>query len=52
MVLDAADNAKGERVELIGQSYMPAQSFQVMNRPGQASHWYDPTELAGQGLNK
>ncbi|MSP93450.1 MAG: hypothetical protein EXR79_16940 [Myxococcales bacterium] len=30
MVLDAADNAKGERAVLIGQSYMPAQQFHVV----------------------
>jgi hypothetical protein len=50
-VLDAAVDAAGKRVVLLGQGYMPAQSFQVMNRPGQASQWYEPAELAGQGLN-
>lgn len=51
LVLDAADDKAGRRVVLLGQGYMPAQQFQVMNRPGQASPWYDPEDLAGAGLN-
>jgi hypothetical protein len=41
LVLDAAENAKGERVFLIGQSYMPAQDFHVLRNPlSSLSPWY------------
>lgn len=42
LVLDAADDAKGNRVVLIGQSFMPAQQFQVLKNPEnpKLSPWY------------
>lgn len=39
LVLDLARNEAGERVALIGQSYMPAQSFQVL-RPSRDEIWF------------
>jgi len=39
LVLDMASNSAGERVLLLGQSYMPAQSFQVL-RPNAQSVWF------------
>lgn len=42
LVLDAAQDAQGERVFLIAQSYMPAQSIHVLVNPGDPalSPWY------------
>ncbi len=39
LVLDLARDGAGGRAVLLGQSYMPAQSFQVL-RPGRASAWF------------
>lgn len=37
LVLDVAEDGKGHRIALVGQGYMPAQSFQVLAAsPGQA----------------
>jgi hypothetical protein len=46
LVLDLAAAADGRRAVLLGQSYMPAQSFQVL-RPSPASAWFivDPAGL-------
>lgn len=48
LVLDVATNAKGEKVFLLGQSYMPAQEFHVLTNQGneRMSPWYraDPAE--------
>lgn len=46
LVLDLAAAADGRRAVLLGQSYMPAQSFQVL-RPSPASAWFivDPAAL-------
>jgi hypothetical protein len=42
LVLDAAENAKGERLFLLGQSYMPAQEFHVLKTPiSLRSPWYE-----------
>ena len=39
LVLDLADDGKGHRMALVGQGFMPAQSFHVLNAaPGQA--WF------------
>ena len=51
LVVDAAEDAAGRRVVLLGQSYMPAQQFHVLNRPGQATPWYDAADLRGAGMN-
>lgn len=42
LVLDVAENARGERVFVIAQSYMPAQSIHVLINPAQSalSPWY------------
>ena len=49
LVLDAAEDAQGHRVVLIGQSYMPAQQFQVLRNPLDAglSPWYRATAIDG-----
>jgi hypothetical protein len=39
LLLDVAQNARGERVALLGQSFMPAQSFQVL-RPERDAVWF------------
>jgi hypothetical protein len=39
LVLDLASSADGQRAVLLGQGYMPAQSFQVL-RPSPASAWF------------
>ena len=39
VVLDVAEAADGRRVALIGQSFMPAQSFHVL-RPSQTRSWF------------
>lgn len=39
LVLDVARDAQGHRVALLGQSYMPAQSFQVL-RPTAHAVWF------------
>lgn len=39
LILDMAVSEKGERVALLGQGFMPAQSFQVL-RPSPASAWF------------
>jgi len=39
LVLDLARNAQGRRVALLGQSYMPAQNFQVL-RPAAHAVWF------------
>ncbi len=40
LVLDIAKNPDGLRVALLGQSFMPAQSFQVLH-PGGESPWFE-----------
>jgi hypothetical protein len=48
LVLDMAVSEKGERALLLGQGFMPAQSFQVL-RPDRGRVWF-PLDLAGPGL--
>lgn len=43
LILDVAKNDKGKRVLLLGQGYMPAQSFQVL-RPSEKEVWF-PLEI-------
>jgi hypothetical protein len=47
LVLDVAEDGAGRRAFLLGQSYMPAQQFQVLRNPGASAvgPWY----LAGAG---
>lgn len=40
LVLDVAKDARGERVFLLGQSYMPAQQIHVLANPRAESPWY------------
>jgi hypothetical protein len=49
IVMDVATNTKGEKVFLLGQSYMPAQEFHVLKNPGDdgLSPWYK-AEFVGQ----
>ncbi|WP_143196147.1 DUF4846 domain-containing protein [Archangium sp. Cb G35] len=39
LVLDVARNAKGERVALLGQGFIPAQDFHVLS-PGEEGPWF------------
>jgi hypothetical protein len=52
LVLDAAEDDKGNRIFLLGQSYMPAQDFQVLKNPGNPglSPWYSEKESM-DGIN-
>jgi hypothetical protein len=40
MVMDVAENAAGQRLFLLAQSYMPAQNIHVLKNPGGATPWY------------
>lgn len=40
IVMDVAENAAGERMFLLAQSYMPAQNVHVLKNPVDASPWY------------
>ncbi len=40
IVMDVAQNAAGERVFLLAQSYMPAQNIHVLKNPAGATPWY------------
>jgi hypothetical protein len=41
LVVDAAENGKGERVTLLAQSYMPAQEIHLLRNPGSGtSPWF------------
>lgn len=50
LVLDAAEDAQGQRVVLIGQSYTPAQQFEVLANAGEGalSPWYRVAPLGPQ----
>jgi hypothetical protein len=48
LVLDLAVSARGDRAALLGQGFMPAQSFQVL-RPSPESPWFT-LDLSGPGL--
>jgi hypothetical protein len=43
LLLDIAQNERGDKVALIGQSYMPAQNFQVL-RPSRKEVWFELDE--------
>jgi hypothetical protein len=47
LVLDMAASASGDSVILLGQSYVPAQEFQVLRNPRDAtlSPWYRVSDL-------
>ncbi len=49
LVLDVAQGASGERAVLLGQGYMPAQSFHVLRAPG-GSAWF-PVDPAAGGID-
>ena len=40
IVVDAAQNAHGERVFLLAQSYMPAQDIHILHSPEDVDPWY------------
>ncbi len=46
IVVDVAENRRGERTFLLAQSYMPAQDIHVLKRPGKTSPWY-PARATG-----
>jgi hypothetical protein len=44
IVMDVAENRKGEKVFLLAQSYMPAQEIHILKNPNNpTSPWYTPT---------
>jgi hypothetical protein len=45
LVLDVAQDPRGRRWLLLGQSYMPAQQFHVLRDPGSGSAWFDAAAL-------
>ncbi|MGO4292520.1 DUF4846 domain-containing protein [Chitinophaga sp. RAB17] len=49
IVMDVAEDAMGERVFLLAQSYMPAQNIHVLKNPGAATPWY-PAGFSGKLL--
>jgi hypothetical protein len=46
LILDIAEHADGHRVALLGQSFMPAQSFQVL-RPARTQTWFSLNDDEG-----
>jgi hypothetical protein len=48
LVLDLATSDRGERAVLLGQGYMPAQSFHVL-RPSPAAEWF-PIDPSATGI--
>jgi hypothetical protein len=46
IVMEAAENAAGEKIYLLAQSYMPAQDIHILNNPNDdsLSPWYKPDE--------
>lgn len=40
IVMDVAQNIKGERIFLLAQSYMPAQDIHILKNPASSSPWY------------
>lgn len=40
LVLDMAENAKGDKIVLLGQSYTPAEQFNVLKAEGTYSSWF------------
>lgn len=47
MVLDVVENQAGERMFMVGQSYMPAQDFHVLKNPKADGVWY-PARAEGK----
>ncbi|WP_209144147.1 MULTISPECIES: DUF4846 domain-containing protein [Chitinophaga] len=43
IVMDVAQNAGGQRVFLLAQSYMPAQDIHILKNPASSSPWYGNT---------
>jgi hypothetical protein len=56
VVVDAAENAAGERIYLIGYSYMPAQEFHLENADGEYAAWFSKADyldyLSGIRFNR
>lgn len=52
LVLDLAEDPRGARYYLLGQSYMPAQQFHVLANPGDAtlSPWYRADALSAGAM--
>lgn len=40
IVMDVAQNSKGDRIFLLAQSYMPAQDIHILKNPASATPWY------------
>jgi hypothetical protein len=47
LVVDVVENAKGERMFALAQSYMPAQDIHVLRNPGASGPWY-PAKQGGK----
>lgn len=43
IVMDVAEDARGRRVYLLAQSYMPAQELHLLENPSAPGPWYDAT---------
>ena len=50
LVLDAVEDAAGNRRVLLGQSYMPAQQFHVLKQPIGDSPWHPEAAVRATGL--
>lgn len=46
IVMDMCENAGGDRLFLLGQSYMPAQQIHILKNPAADSPWYSVAELS------
>lgn len=47
LVMDVAENQRGERVFLLAQSYMPAQNMHILRQPNKTDPWY-PAKAVGE----
>ena len=45
IVMDMCENAQGDKLFLLGQSYMPAQQIHILKNPGSDSPWYSLSAL-------
>ncbi len=46
IVMDMCENAAGDKLFLLGQSYMPAQQIHILKNPASDSPWYSVAALA------
>jgi hypothetical protein len=46
IVMDMCENAAGDKLFLLGQSYMPAQQIHILKNPASESPWYSVAALS------